>query len=196
MISDGSAGAIVAWDDARSGNADIYAQRLAAADGSSLWPAAGAAISLAAADQDRPALAPDGNGGAYIAWQDTRDAIVSAIDIYAQRVSSTGQVGSTVDVSDDFLDGLRLLPPQPNPAHGQVNIHYSLSFPSRVSLKLYDAAGRLVRTLEDGSALPGRHEVWWDGRDNHGTEVGGGIYFLRLRAGNQQEDRRMVFLTR
>lgn len=63
------------------------------------------------------------------------------------------------------------------------------------SLRLYDARGRLVRTLRDGDLAAGRSSVTWDGADDHGRHVAAGTYLLRLEAGRQWATEKLV-LTR
>jgi len=86
ILSDGSGGAIIAWEDSRSGNYDIYAQRVNPS-GSTLWTTNGVAISTASSDQANPVILSDGSGGAIITWMDRRSG---NWDIYAQRVNSSG----------------------------------------------------------------------------------------------------------
>lgn len=51
---------------------------------------------------------------------------------------------------------------------------------------VFDASGRLVRTLLSGSALmPGANTVLWDGRDGPGREVPSGVYLVRVEAGDR-----------
>ncbi len=86
-VSDGAGGAIIAWQDKRSGsNYDIYAQRVSAS-GAVQWAANGVAICSVDSDQVSPAIITDGSGGAIIAWQDKRSG---NYDIYAQRVNASG----------------------------------------------------------------------------------------------------------
>jgi len=85
LVSDGAGGAIITWQDCRSGSYDIYAQRVSAS-GNVLWTANGAAICIATGIQDYPVLVSDGAGGAIITWRDAR----SGSDIYAQRVNASG----------------------------------------------------------------------------------------------------------
>jgi predicted lipoprotein with Yx(FWY)xxD motif len=87
ITSDGAGGAIVAWQDSRDGNNDIYAQRVDAS-GSVQWVSDGLALSTAAGDQALPRITPDGAGGAIIVWCD----FSGAGDIYAQRVSALGSI--------------------------------------------------------------------------------------------------------
>ena len=82
-------GAIVVYTEWSDGMSDIKveAQRLDGA-GSLLWGASGISVSNAAGHQEEPCLAPNGSGGAIIAWQDSR----GEFDIYAQSVSAAGMV--------------------------------------------------------------------------------------------------------
>ncbi len=87
LIADGSGGAIIAWQDQRSGtNYDIYAQRVNSA-GQVQWIANGAAMALSLADHFNPQIISDGAGGAIITWNDWGSG---TSEIYAQRVSSAG----------------------------------------------------------------------------------------------------------
>jgi hypothetical protein len=86
LASDGNGGAIVIWYDMRGGNSDIYAQRINS-NGVALWNLNGVAICTEIHDQFSPQVTADGQGGAIIAWYDTRS---DTGDIYAQRVNSAG----------------------------------------------------------------------------------------------------------
>jgi hypothetical protein len=87
VVSDGLGGAIVTWQDARSGTADIYAQRVNAS-GVAQWTASGVALCTAAFDQYTPTIVSDGSGGAIVTWYDYRSGTNN--DIYAQRVNALG----------------------------------------------------------------------------------------------------------
>lgn len=86
VAADGSGGAIVAWEDARGGTLDVYAQRLDAA-GVPQWAANGVLLCGAAGNQNSCALVSDAAGGAIVLWSDGRGATT---DIYAQRVDAAG----------------------------------------------------------------------------------------------------------
>ncbi|MDY6892832.1 MAG: hypothetical protein SVO26_03830, partial [Chloroflexota bacterium] len=89
IVSDGSGGAIIGWEDRRSGsNYDIYTQRVATS-GVPQWTANGTPICIAASNQQNPAIVSDGSGGAIITWQDYRDGLTNA-NIYSQRVNTDG----------------------------------------------------------------------------------------------------------
>jgi len=88
-VSDGAGGAIVVWQDGRlgAGNYDIYAQRVDG-DGNLQWVPAGQPVCTAPNNQINPTIVSDGAGGAFIAWQDYRNAV--DYDIYVQHLDPTG----------------------------------------------------------------------------------------------------------
>ena len=89
ILSDGAGGAIIAWKDGRGLGDDIYAQRLGPGGAPAFgWPLNGLGVCSAAGNQDNPKLAPDGAGGAIIAWRDPQ--IDSYFDIFAGRVTAQG----------------------------------------------------------------------------------------------------------
>ncbi|MFX1476757.1 MAG: hypothetical protein ACFFCI_01370 [Promethearchaeota archaeon] len=88
IISDGSGGAIITWQDDRNMDYDIYAQRVDS-NGNMKWATNGIPICTATSYQGSPQLISDGMGGAIITWHDNRE-IDTDTDIYAQRVDSNG----------------------------------------------------------------------------------------------------------
>jgi len=89
IAPDGTGGAIVTWFDSRSGNQDIYAQRVDTS-GTALWTADGVALCTATGGQQYPTITSDGAGGAIVTWQDYRSG---NYDIYTQSVKATGLIG-------------------------------------------------------------------------------------------------------
>ncbi|MFH0896054.1 MAG: hypothetical protein V2A54_16600 [Bacteroidota bacterium] len=86
IVSDGSGGAIITWDDGRSGAFGIYAQRINSS-GAVQWTANGVAVSTALNNQYLPKITSDGSSGAIITWYDDRNV---NWDIYAQRINANG----------------------------------------------------------------------------------------------------------
>jgi flagellar hook assembly protein FlgD len=65
---------------------------------------------------------------------------------------------------------------------------FELPSAAPVKLRIYDVSGRLVRTLMDGYASPGRHNVVWDGYRNDGRKAGVGVYLYTFRAADHREN--------
>ena len=125
IVSDGAAGAIVAWSDTRSAP---HAQRVSAA-GAPQWTADGVALSTSPDPETMPRIASDGAGGAIVTWSNLR--VPAGGEVHAQRVSAAGAPQWTAD-------GARL---NPTAARGL--------YPAIVS----DAAGGAIVTwFEDRNA--------------------------------------------
>ena len=85
----------------------------------------------------------------------------------------------------------------PNPFNPETWIPYQLAEPAEVSISIYAADGKLVRTLELGHQSVGiyesrSHAAYWDGRNEVGEPVASGLYFYTLTAGKLVETRRML----
>ncbi len=87
IVSDGQGGAIVAWEDYRSGFGDVFVQRISSS-GSVLWQTDGVPVATVSGTRYGPVIAVDGSGGAIIAWEENRTA--TEYDIYAQRINGSG----------------------------------------------------------------------------------------------------------
>lgn len=87
-----------------------------------------------------------------------------------------------------------LLPARPNPMRGQITIEYELPSAVDVRLRVYDLAGRLVRTLVDGRREAGHWTAGWDGRNEGAQRVRAGVYFYRINAGPFSATRPLVVL--
>ena len=96
---------------------------------------------------------------------------------------------NTVDTADDDYDVVPTVfflgQNHPNPFRNETVIRYGVPIRgsdgrTRVALKIYDSAGRLVKTLSDGDHPPGYYSVKWDCADENGEKVGAGIYFCTM----------------
>jgi hypothetical protein len=107
LASDGAAGAIVAWEDARNAaDNDVYARRIDAA-GTPLWTASGVQVA-ASANAATPAIVSDGAAGAIVVWTDERNV---DSDVFAQRLDAAGAPQWTANgVTVAAATGFQLFP--------------------------------------------------------------------------------------
>jgi hypothetical protein len=70
----------------------------------------------------------------------------------------------------------------PNPFRHATTIAYRVCGEGRVSLKVYDLSGRVLRTLVDQFESDGQKAFFWDGCSDDGIEAAPGVYFCRLEA--------------
>jgi hypothetical protein len=82
----------------------------------------------------------------------------------------------------------------PNPFNPSTTIAFELRVTAPVVLRIFDARGRLVRTLVDRTLGAGPHAVEWDGRDDNGGRAASGVYFYRLTGPGYTEARKMVLV--
>ena len=92
-----------------------------------------------------------------------------------------------------------LLPNYPNPFNPETWMPYHLAKASEVQITIYDARGRIVRSLSLGHQAAGRYTsrsraAYWDGANDFGESVASGIYFYTLTAGEFSATRKMLIL--
>jgi hypothetical protein len=103
---------------------------------------------------------------------------------YTQSTAATPLPGS-----------LRLLPVHPNPFNPSASIRFELPSAQRAVLTVHDAAGRLVKTLLNGTMPQGLNETVWHGDDTRGARVASGVYVVKLVTANAvPQTQKMVLL--
>ncbi|RMF55175.1 MAG: T9SS C-terminal target domain-containing protein, partial [Calditrichaeota bacterium] len=116
-----------------------------------------------------------------------------------EPISEMIQTTSLEDKESTKLKKFSLSQNYPNPFNPTTTIEFSLPHASpqgqaRITLHVYDTAGRKVKTLIDGSFPAGNHNVQWNGTNDAGQPVGSGVYFYRLQAGNYTAERKMLLV--
>ncbi len=104
-----------------------------------------------------------------------------------------------LSIADQNVRETKLLPNYPNPFNPETWIPYQLSEGSRITVKIYDVTGSLVRTIEVGHKPVGyyltrQRAVYWDGRNQNHEPVSSGVYFYTLNTDTYTQTRRMVIV--
>jgi hypothetical protein len=89
--------------------------------------------------------------------------------------ASLGSVQGTAGAPREFA----LRAAWPNPTSGALTTEFAIARTAKVTLAVFDLHGRVVTTLANGVYAPGRYQVKWDGRTDHGA-VPAGLYFLHM----------------
>ncbi|MBN1884346.1 MAG: T9SS type A sorting domain-containing protein [Candidatus Krumholzibacteriota bacterium] len=112
------------------------------------------------------------------------------------QIGAHGEGCSITGVEDADVPSASFLEQNyPNPFNPITRIRLGLARPERVSLRIYDVAGRRIRTLlSDRELEAGVHTCVWDGKSDNGRTVASGIYFYKLRAGAFTASRKMILL--
>ena len=160
IISDERGGAIIAWTDARSGNNDIYAQRVSGG-GELLWDTNGLPVCIDPAAQTLQDMTSDGSGAVIIVWSDGRSPNGG---IYGQSVSADGVArwtpgGAPVCTPSPGFSALKVVPVgagdaiigwiryEENTANGE-NVIYAQKLTASGSLA-WDINGVRCATIEE-----------------------------------------------
>jgi hypothetical protein len=192
IVSDNAGGAVICWDDFRNGATDlddVYAQRVWQG-GSVLWTADGVQIGGGSGNQNSPAIASDGYGGAVIAWRDDAADIANP-DVKVTRVLGSGVVGGVTAVGEALVLGTGLAI-SPNPASTSVEFAFREAGAKEMHLAVFDLGGRCVRKLEAAGRSPA--SIRWNLKDASGKRVAPGLYWVRGQAGGKQVNSTLVVL--
>jgi hypothetical protein len=114
--------------------------------------------------------------------------LVGADSVGCGNYTSVPESGTAVPTA------FRLSPPIPNPFNPITTIGFELPKAADVLLTVHDVSGRRVAVLVRSAHEAGSFVTTWDGRDESGREVGSGIYFARLVAGEFTATRKMLLL--
>ncbi|MGQ0722288.1 MAG: FlgD immunoglobulin-like domain containing protein [Candidatus Eiseniibacteriota bacterium] len=111
----------------------------------------------------------------------------------------TGGGSTVVGVSEgdaeaaaDRPSAFRIHAPAPNPVVRETTVAFEIPETRRVSARVFDVAGRLTRTLVDGTLPAGQHVRVWDATNESGRRVSAGIYFVVLDAGAERARQRVA----
>jgi hypothetical protein len=171
---------VVAWQEARTGGTDF--DILACVNfGDTLNIADNATVSgyphvlfynKASGDTAIPYL--------HTVWSETPSASYYEVGYNKLNLKQSSGEGQQSASSTPIPTKPSLAACRPNPFRDRTQINYALPIGGNVSLRVYDATGRTVRTLASGHQKAGTYSVTWDSRDNRGRQVPRGVYFYRL----------------
>ena len=145
---------------------------------------------------------PDGRPRGIAFSPDGNTAYVSQFNQLPPSVQKFTRLGTTSVEDEPYYDESPELPDQfvlhqnyPNPFNPSTTIEYEVMKASTVTVRVYDALGRIVTTLVDGDMQqPGTYRVQWDGRTASGVQPASGVYFYSLETPDFRKVRQMVLL--
>jgi hypothetical protein len=85
----------------------------------------------------------------------------------------------------------------PNPFSNNLKIRLQIPEQSneKAGIKIYDTAGRLIKSFRQSTSTEhNKSELSWDGCDDNGRQLPGGIYFIELKSGNQSKTEKVIKL--
>lgn len=99
-------------------------------------------------------------------------------------------------IEETYADAKKttLMQNTPNPVFKETTISYTLSEKTKVNIRIYDIAGKTVRTLVDDTKPVGVNKIMWDKRNQNGETVPSGIYFYILSTEKQSFRKTLIVL--
>lgn len=120
---------------------------------------------------------------------------ISTVDVHGNEGDATGPTSVSAAGDPRTPEKYELYQNVPNPFNPVTTIGYDVpEGGGRVTLRVYDTAGRLVRTLIDAVQTAGAKQITWGGLDGRGSPVATGVYFYRMSAPGFEVTRKMVLL--
>jgi C1A family cysteine protease len=104
----------------------------------------------------------------------------SSFDESDATFSIVRDVSGLVDEAAETPGDVRLVGSERNPFTGSTHIFFAIPHRMDVSIRVFDAQGRLTKNLTHMTAGAGYHSVLWDGRSDSGRLAAPGVYFVRL----------------
>ncbi|MBS1271365.1 MAG: hypothetical protein MAGBODY4_00494 [Candidatus Marinimicrobia bacterium] len=137
------------------------------------------------------------NGTSWFEWEGELLLFIPSMN-YAGPAPDMGAFESDVidaiDTRTTAPQSLELFQNYPNPFNPETIITYGLPRKMSVQLTIYDLAGHTVRELVSEYQQAGWHHIRWNGRDKYGRSVSTGVYLYRLRAGEYEKIRKMMYV--
>jgi hypothetical protein len=113
-----------------------------------------------------------------------------------QRYTMTAyySAGAGIPYADGGAEASLQLSAAPNPFGSQTTARFMAHTAGPYSIEVYDVSGRLAHRIDGYTPGPGWVEASWDGRDDRGTRLASGVYFMRASSGRQAETRRVLMV--
>lgn len=115
---------------------------------------------------------------------------------YLDNIAITPRFLTAVNKDKNFnLPGQYFLAQNyPNPFNAHTNILFSLPTEESVILKIYNLLGQEMIALVDAVKPAGNHVIPWDGKNANGLQAVSGIYLYKIKIGNFEKTKKMVFM--
>jgi hypothetical protein len=80
----------------------------------------------------------------------------------------------------------------PNPFFDQTTIYYSVKEAQKVEVNIFNSIGQIAKTLVNSELSEGSYSVVWDGKNNLGSDVPKGVYFLQVSGARDRVVKKII----
>ncbi len=134
------------------------------------------------------------NDHGYLAVGETNSSGAGNVDVYVVKTDENGQITGLKTKPRTLPTSLVLEQNYPNPFNPGTHIRFALPEREAISVTVYDLQGRRVKQLAHGIYGAGYHQVFWNGKNESGKEVAGGLYFYELKTDNHRIMKKMLLV--
>ncbi|MGB5286864.1 MAG: FlgD immunoglobulin-like domain containing protein, partial [Ignavibacteriaceae bacterium] len=113
-----------------------------------------------------------------------------------RRFTQIYKPDSTSSVSENvFIPNTNILYQNyPNPFNPSTIVKFNLREIENVSIKIYNILGKEIKLLLDNNLPAGEYTTQWDGKDDEGNILPGGVYFIQMTAGKYRQTIKTILL--
>jgi len=101
---------------------------------------------------------------------------------------------STEVIENNTIQQIEVKQNVPNPFKDITAIQFKLNTTDNVSLKIYNILGEEISTICNSKLIPGDHTFYWDGTDNMGNLVAGGVYYYTISSYSERVSKQMILI--
>ena len=183
----------IAWEQQEGVEIDLY-MNLLRYNGETLNGSTGIPLTNELKDQRSVRIAPMGDSKAFFVWADGVSSGKTVIlGVYAQYVDFSPV--SNEDNNEVQFANSTLSQNYPNPFNPTTKISFNLAQDAKdVELSIYNLKGQKVKTLVRDDFSKGSYSYVWNGDNDQDKAVASGVYFYKLKAGNQTSTKKMVLM--
>ena len=118
----------------------------------------------------------------------------NGFSVLTQLIADLSTVAVEQSATEMIPSTFQLMQNHPNPFNPVTQISYHLPHSTKVSLKIYNIQGQVIKTLVDEFQTAGIKSVVWNGLDEQGRKVASGIYVYQLTAGQFSMAKKMLLI--
>ena len=148
-------------------------------------------------DSDPWPIGPDGNGPTLELLNPFYDNALAESWASSFDYGTPGYQNSTLlshEISSNLPNNFFLFNNYPNPFNPSTTISYNLPIDSYVNISIFDVLGRSIKTLINKHMRAGKNFVHWNGLNDQGKLVAGGVYIYTIESGDYKESKKMILL--
>jgi hypothetical protein len=129
----------------------------------------------------------------FIAWVDSSGSGIRSEGWFIDDVHIGPPATGVEEISDDIIVD-RFYQNRPNPFSATTKISFQTREKGPVELSVYNILGQKISVLYSGVMQPGVSTILWNGRDQSGQKLPGGVYLARLTVSGISRVRKMVMI--